>query len=395
MSRRRRSTRRRIGGSGARLRAPRCETCSTNSWTNCAVGRTPPPGARPSRTVTRRIPTTTPTIPTTTTATSGRALPSDRDAPARRPGRTRAARGRRRRRATARPRAHADRRAPRAFQRQGRRRSRPGGGGPRRPVGGPEDGAGDGRPRMGPRIGLLVVIAVIAIVLLLGGTIVGFITDAIWFRSVSFENVFWTRVGTQAGLFVGTFVVGLLVLLGGLLARGSRRAPRLGHGRERHRLVLRAPGRGGPRGGGGRPVRPPVHDARLVPGPVQRPRRRTVEPGASSGRPPFGTGAWSSDRRPARPHAARRIGLTILAIIIALGIGGFRGRRLGDDPALDPPGPVRAGRRSGRHRPDLRPGHRVLPVRAAVPAGSSRRSSTACSSAASILAGGRYLVGAR
>src|ERR1700704_3734999 len=101
--------------------------------------------------------------------------------------------------------------------RQGRRRSRPGGRGPRRPVGGPEDGAGEGRPGMGPRIGLFIAIAIVVLVLLLGGTIITFVTDAIWFRSVGFESVFWTRIGTQAGLFIGTLVVGLIVLLGGLL----------------------------------------------------------------------------------------------------------------------------------------------------------------------------------
>ena len=69
----------------------------------------------------------------------------------------------------------------------------------------------------------------------------GFITDAIWFRSVNFESVFWTRVGTQAGLFGGTFVVSLLVLLGGLFVadrsvpRGSGTAARAGGGRRRPR----------------------------------------------------------------------------------------------------------------------------------------------------------------
>ncbi|MEA2629926.1 MAG: uncharacterized protein QOE66_145, partial [Chloroflexota bacterium] len=208
-------------------------------------------------------------------------------------------------------------------QRQGRRRSRPGGGGPRRPVGGPEDGAGDGRPRMGPRIGLLVVVAVIGVVLLLGGTIVGFITDAIWFRSVSFETVFWTRVGTQAGLFVGTFVVGLLLLLGGLLI-ADRAVPRgsgtgiSGIGSFFERLADAArEAEEGTRSGRRSTMRG------SYPGPYSDRADGPSSPGASSGRPPFGTGgvALGTDDMPDLTPLAR-IGLTILAIVIALGIAG-------------------------------------------------------------------------
>ncbi len=206
--------------------------------------------------------------------------------------------------------------------RQGRRRARPGGGGPRRPVGGPDDGAGGGRPGLGPRIGLLVVIAVIAVVLLLGGTIVGFITDAIWFRSVNFENVFWIRVGTQAGLFGGTLVVSLVVLLGGLFI-ADRSVPRGtgtgagGIGSLFARLAEAArEAEEGNRSGRRSTMRG------SYPGPYSDRADGPSSPGASSGRPPFGPGVViGSDDMPDLTPVAR-IGLAILAVIIALGVAG-------------------------------------------------------------------------
>src|SRR5207237_1339103 len=56
--------------------------------------------------------------------------------------------------------------------------------------------------------------------LFLGGGIVTFWTDAIWYRSVGFDSVFWTRVLTQLGLFVGMLVVALIALLGNLWLAG-------------------------------------------------------------------------------------------------------------------------------------------------------------------------------
>ena len=42
-------------------------------------------------------------------------------------------------------------------------------------------------------------------------------TDAIWYKSVGFDSVFWTRLGVQVGLFVGAGLLALIVLLGNLL----------------------------------------------------------------------------------------------------------------------------------------------------------------------------------
>jgi uncharacterized membrane protein (UPF0182 family) len=91
------------------------------------------------------------------------------------------------------------------------------GGPPRRPhvVGGPDDGAE--RPSRFRRVGLGIVAVVVALVLVLAGTVVDLWTDAIWYRSVGFDSVFWTRLGSQVGLFVVALLVSLLVLLGNLL----------------------------------------------------------------------------------------------------------------------------------------------------------------------------------
>ena len=206
--------------------------------------------------------------------------------------------------------------------RQGRRRVRPGGGGPRRPPGGPRDGADEEQGGMGRRITLVVVIAAIAVILLLGGTIVTFITDAIWFRSVGFEGVFWTRVGTQAGLFVGTFVVGLVVLLGGLLI-ADRSVPRgtgtsaggLGSLFERLADAARAAEEANRTG-----RRPQMRGS--YPGPYSDRDDGPSSPGGSGPRPPYGGGGIlvGEDLPDLTPVA--RIGLTILAVLIALGIAG-------------------------------------------------------------------------
>ena len=93
----------------------------------------------------------------------------------------------------------------------------PGAGSGRRPprprvvVGGPDDGSGSGgRVR---RFGLGFVALAILVVIILLGVGVNFLTDAIWFRSVGYESVFWTRVTTQVGLFAGGGIVALVFLL--------------------------------------------------------------------------------------------------------------------------------------------------------------------------------------
>jgi uncharacterized membrane protein (UPF0182 family) len=97
---------------------------------------------------------------------------------------------------------------------------------PREPPGFDGRGAGLGRPPIRPRVvrnrgggsnrRLYVLVAIFAIVLLFGSGAIEFWTDAIWFKSVGFDGVFWTRVGATAGLFVGGTVLTLVVLLANL-----------------------------------------------------------------------------------------------------------------------------------------------------------------------------------
>ena len=95
----------------------------------------------------------------------------------------------------------------------------PGAGSGRRPprprvvVGGPDDGSGSGSGGRMRRFGLGFVALAILVVIILLGVGVNFLTDAIWFRSVGYESVFWTRVTTQIGLFLGGGIVALLFLL--------------------------------------------------------------------------------------------------------------------------------------------------------------------------------------
>ncbi|HVA86713.1 MAG TPA: UPF0182 family protein [Candidatus Saccharimonadales bacterium] len=111
-----------------------------------------------------------------------------------------------------------ERPAPVSIQRPGRRGGRRGGGGRGgggRGTGGPNDGAGrvDGLRGAGRRIGLIAVVVVVLLFVALAGTGLNLWTDAIWFGSVGFESVFWTRLGAQVGLFLGTGVVALAFLL--------------------------------------------------------------------------------------------------------------------------------------------------------------------------------------
>ena len=88
---------------------------------------------------------------------------------------------------------------------------------PRSAVGGPRDGAGFS---LRGRITTMVVIAVVLFVLAMAAFGIDLWTDAIWYRSVGFDQVFWTRLGTQGGLFALGGIVTLVVLLGNLWLAG-------------------------------------------------------------------------------------------------------------------------------------------------------------------------------
>ena len=114
----------------------------------------------------------------------------------------------------------------------------------RRRPGGPDDGAGMGRGR---RVGLWVMVAAIIALFLLFTFGIDLWTDALWYASVHFDGVFWTRVGAQALLFVGGLLLALVVLLGNL-ALAARLSPP-GRSPAAGSAGPRGPGcRAGPRG---------------------------------------------------------------------------------------------------------------------------------------------------
>ena len=192
-------------------------------------------------------------------------------------------------------------------------------------------------------------------------------TDATWFKSVGYDAVFWTRIGAQAGLFALGLVVALVVPAAQHLARRSPR-PASGHGRRRaipgvHRppgpvgthdrrepvpravRPVRRPSGGGPRATATTTAR--SGSARSDPA-SPAPTCRTSGRSASSS-----SWSWRSSSRSARPGALSGSWQTVALYA--------------------EPGPLRAGRRGARRRPDLRPGHQLLLLRPAVPAAACRR----------------------
>ena len=111
----------------------------------------------------------------------------------------------------------------------GRRGGGPGG--PAGPGGSGSGGAGggtggaSGSPIRGPRrrqpgvrgfmrrYAIAIIGISVLVVLFLAGTLLDLWTDAIWYKSVGFDSVFWTRIGSQLGLFAGALLVSLAALL--------------------------------------------------------------------------------------------------------------------------------------------------------------------------------------
>ena len=82
------------------------------------------------------------------------------------------------------------------------------------------------RRRDGGRSPVRWLVLLLAVVLVLFLSIgVGFWTDVLWYRSVGFESVLWTRVGATGGLFLLGFVGTLAVLLANLYIAGRLAPP--------------------------------------------------------------------------------------------------------------------------------------------------------------------------
>jgi uncharacterized protein len=71
------------------------------------------------------------------------------------------------------------------------------------------------RPRR--RVGLLIL-AILAAIVLGGGTAVSYYVEALWFESLGFAAVFWKTLNLQSLIFVGFALATFLVLYGGFLA---------------------------------------------------------------------------------------------------------------------------------------------------------------------------------
>jgi len=78
-----------------------------------------------------------------------------------------------------------------------------GGGTRRRGPGGPNDGGPGRARRMGRRIGIGIGIAVVIGIFLLFSVGLDLWTDVLWYSSVGFDAVFWTRLTATVGLGVG------------------------------------------------------------------------------------------------------------------------------------------------------------------------------------------------
>jgi uncharacterized protein len=124
---------------------------------------------------------------------------------------------------------------PTPIRRRRSRRRRAGPGGP----GGPTDGAVAGGRFRGAGRAAAIVAVLFVLLFFIGffGAVLDLWTDAIWFDSVGYQSVFWTRIGTQLVLFVVAFV-GILVLLGLDLWLAGRLAPPPGTGGDRLRDLL-------------------------------------------------------------------------------------------------------------------------------------------------------------
>ncbi len=222
----------------------------------------------------------------------------------------------------------------------------------KQPVGGPDDGAGRLTIRtILRRVGIVVAIVLVAFIVFLAGTGIDLWTDAIWYKSVGFDSVFWTRIGAQVGLFLGALAVALVVLLFNLCLAGRLAPP----------PDPEKPGRL-------RQVADRLTEA-------QRQAERTARMGGGSGRPAGGpfpgraradefAGSFDLDDIPDLVPIAKWV-IAGVAIVLAIGIAGAVSGAW--TTVLLWINRVPFSPDSAVVRPGLRPRHQLLPVRPAVP----------------------------
>ncbi|HET9522178.1 MAG TPA: UPF0182 family protein [Candidatus Limnocylindrales bacterium] len=92
--------------------------------------------------------------------------------------------------------------------------------------GGPRDGGMSLRRQLGIAVGIIVVAAIV-LMLVVG---LELWTDAIWYASVGYDEVFWQRLGIQLALFVVGFAGSLVIFLGNLALAGRLLPPAGGSG---------------------------------------------------------------------------------------------------------------------------------------------------------------------
>ena len=100
---------------------------------------------------------------------------------------------------------------------------------------------------------LAAFVIIAAVVVLLAGSACDLWTDAIRYKSIGFDGVFWTRLGSQAGLFVAAMLVSLVFLLADLA--GGHASPRQ---RTRNGRAVSAPSPTGSRRPSARPTSAPA-----------------------------------------------------------------------------------------------------------------------------------------
>ena len=77
----------------------------------------------------------------------------------------------------------------------------------------------------GPSRRIWVLLGFVLLVVVFGSIGLELWTDAIWYRSVGYDDVFFTRLGVAIGLLVGVLALGLVVLLGNLWLAGRLAPP--------------------------------------------------------------------------------------------------------------------------------------------------------------------------